>query len=577
MNNMALLRFPFDVRHPCAQQARLTSIRFATFWECLIAFALLLGMFSTQADAASQVGGASTVALTGNASPAVEADQHGATIPLLQPLDDIDAHEGAIPGTSSAAVTNVSGSTPAEIAQDDAFARPTWPLALALALALSLAVGVSVALVGAFLSRSAIRRLVEKHKQVADQWARQYEAADARWQTAQVSAWAHTHAHATGTPDPSPDPFGLPGATRFLIGAPLSALANLLDSFNASTAPPRHSPQLATVQYALRTWSQTLSDLLDTSPLESRTLLIDESETNLRELADGVVALLAPFATNQGLRISVSVDPAVAQTILADHARVGQLCFHLLVRAIQLGMHQEIVLTVRAEPLNAGSQRILIGLMEAGEKNARAARHQRSDFALRQPDMAGKRSDGADACLPLCRALAQRMQGGLLVASGLDAIARVRFEAPFAVVEKRPSSSHVCGDTQAPASYIATRLQNDSVSASYEPFDHRFLDSLSEEGVNLSVFLDGWRRAMADDMARLSTLCCQSEPDHLRSVLHRLSGAVGLVGARSLMEALRCASASPLEQNNISIDSLIKRARNLAMQLEARPAALGST
>jgi hypothetical protein len=169
------------------------------------------------------------------------------------------------------------------------------------------------------------------------------------------------------------------------------------------------------------------------------------------------------------------------------------------------------------------------------------------------------------------------MQGGLLVASGLDAIARVRFEAQFAVVEKRPSSSHVCGDTQAPASYIATRLQNDSVSASYEPFDHRFLDSLSEEGVNLSVFLDGWRRAMADDMARLSTLCCQSEPDHLRSVLHRLSGAVGLVGARSLMEALRRASASPLEQNIISIDSLIERARNLAMQLEARPAAPGST
>jgi hypothetical protein len=142
-------------------------------------------------------------------------------------------------------------------------------------------------------------------------------------------------------------------------------------------------------------------------------------------------------------------------------------------------------------------------------------------------------------------------------------------------VKKQPSPSPVSYDTQAPASSITTGLQNDAVSASYEPFNHRLLDSLSEEGINLSVFLDGWRRAMGDGTARLNGLCRDSELDHLRSVLHRFSGAVGLVGPCNLMEALRRASASPLEQNTRSIDSLIERARNLAMQLEARPTAPG--
>lgn len=570
MNNMTLARFISDFRHPCAQHARRTSIRFATLSGCLIAFALMLFIFSAQANAASRVSGAPAPVFDSNSSPAVDADQRGAAIPLPQPLDDIDAHDETGTVTPAASIPIGSGSPPGEAAQDDAFARPTWSITLVLVLALSLAVGVSVALLGAFLSRSATRRLVEKHKQVADQWARQYEAADKRWRTAQDHAWDHSPAHGNAYAADTPNPFGLSGATRFLIEASLPAMANLLDSLDASTAPSKPSPQLATIQYALRTWSQTLRDLLDTSPLESRALVIDESETNLRELADGIVALLAPFAATQGLRISVSVDPAVAETVLADQGRVGQLCFHLLFRAIRLSQHREIVLMVRAEPLNAGSQRILIGLRETGDKSAQ------HDLPLSQPDITGKLSDSVDACLPLCRAIAERMHGGLLVTSGRGEIARVSFEAQFAVVEKRSSARPACDDLPTPASAIATGSWKDAVSDTYEPFDHRFLDSLSEEGVDLSVFLDGWRRAMADDMARLGVLRGQGEPDRLGSLLHRLSGAVGLVGARSLMEALRRASVSPSEQNTISIDSLIERARNLAMQLEARPAATRS-
>ena len=592
MNNMAMLafsrrvlqrvpRFIHDLLHSCAQQAARVSMRVAALSGCLIAFALL-GLFSTQANSALQAGGASSVTLADHAGPVGAADQNGAVIQLPQPLDESDVHEGTVGGTAPAAMSNGSGYTPSDNSQDDAFERPTWSLALALALALSLTVGIAVALVGAWLSRSAIRRVVGQQKQIADQWARQFEAAEARERNANVVAWDCAKAIVI------PQPFNAPDATRFYVEASLPAVTNMLDSLSAlnlSDASPRHSLQLTMIQYAIRTWSQTLSDLLDYSPLESRALVIDESVTNLRELVNGVVALWAPFATSVGLRIHTSVDPAVAEAILCDHARLGQLCFHLLARAIQLGVREEIVLMVRGESLDAGSQSILISLTEAGEKSALVTRRQRPDFSAGRSDAAGK-SHHADTCLTLCRALAQRMQGGLSITSGLDAIARVSFNAPFAVVQKRPPSSATRGDTGTPyvrggkpppESVAATRLSRDSVTACYEPFDHRFLDSLSNEGLNLSVFLDGWRRAMDDDVARLGGLCRQSEPDHMRSVLHRLSGAVGLVGARSLMEALRRASASPLEQNTISIDSLIERAKRLVMQLEVRSAVPGSS
>jgi hypothetical protein len=130
------------------------------------------------------------------------------------------------------------------------------------------------------------------------------------------------------------------------------------------------------------------------------------------------------------------------------------------------------------------------------------------------------------------------------------------------------------GTTGTPAP-TAPKPRNPSTSTTHltgtaaEPFEYRYLDALSDEGVDVSVFLDGWCRAMDDDLARLCILRRRrSPPDHVSGLLHRLSGAAGLVGALSLMEALRRASASPLEQSTGSIDTLIDRTRNLVRQLE---------
>ncbi|WP_246279153.1 sensor histidine kinase [Paraburkholderia ultramafica] len=443
------------------------------------------------------------------------------------------------------------------------------------ALALALAVAALIALLGACLSRAALRRAADKHKQIADEWARRCEAAEAREQAACVAATKQASTAAI------PGQPWLPSTTRRYVEASLAAVADLLDSLDTTPASFAPRQQWPAIRSAVRTWSQTLNDLLDTSPLESRALIIDESATNLRELIDGVIALLAPSATQQGLRLSASIDRQVAETILADRARLGQLCFHLLNRTLLLNTHREIVLVVRTEPVNSRSQCILISVMETGARNASAVQQQGSGFTADNPDT-GKRPDAtevdADACLPLCRLLAQRMQGELSITNGPNAGARASFNAPFSVEQWGPSSGRSRGHTPALLSPLATKPRDSSPNAPLEPFEHRYLDALSEEGVDLPTFLDGWRRAMGDDLARLSVLGRrQIDPDHLHAVLHRLSGAVGLVGALGLMEALRRASASPLEQSTGSIDALIERARNLVKQLDTPPLAYRNT
>ncbi|WP_116122677.1 hypothetical protein [Paraburkholderia sp. BL6669N2] len=130
-----------------------------------------------------------------------------------------------------------------------------------------------------------------------------------------------------------------------------------------------------------------------------------------------------------------------------------------------------------------------------------------------------------------------------------------------------------------PVSFFARVAQSSDSSSSvpFEPFETRFLDALSEEGVDLNAFINHWRQAMNDDLARLDALPRDGDFDHFHSVLHRLSGAVALVGAHSLMDALQRASLSPPEQGAGAIDALTARARTLVAQLEATSRAFRSS
>lgn len=317
-----------------------------------------------------------------------------------------------------------------------------------------------------------------------------------------------------------------------------------------------------------RTWNQTLGDLLDDSPLESRAFVFDETATNLREVIHGAVALLTPLARRRDLRLSACVDQSVAEIILADGARLGQLVFHLLNRAIQLTMQGGISLAVRAQPLNSGSQRIFIDVISAVKKCAPNALSRHFGPAIEDPQMARWLGE-ANACLPLCRILARRMGGELSVSSEAGEAPRASFSAPFGVEQWVPSAKAARADIQvSPSPSVAAQSREISASVSFEPFDRRYLDALSEEGVDLPAFLNNWRDAMNEDLERLEGLLREARFEHLYAVLHRLSGAVGLVGATSLMDALRRACTAPREHSEASVRALLARAKALVAQLE---------
>jgi signal transduction histidine kinase len=540
--------------------AGLTSIRFATVLGCFFAFALLC-ILSIRANAAPLVDSTPRALHRDDARPVAVLAARDAVGQLKQSARDLQPRNESVTSTFSAQASSGTRNAFAQPATDASSAvieRQTWLLALA--------APVVVALAGACLSRAALRRAAEKLRRVENEWTRRCDAAEAREHAARVAA---ASASAEASAAAKQEQLGLLGAMRLYAEAPLTAVASLLDSLETASMPVAQSAQIPVLRSALRTWDQTLHDVLDVSPLESRAFVLDESATNLRELIDGVIALLAPSAAQRGLRLSSNVDQTVAERVLVDSARLGQIFFHLLNRTVQASTQGAIAFVVQAEPSDSGSQRIVMSVTTAGEKTAHAAQL-RLFGSIAGESIAVEWLGDADACLPLCQILAQRMQGELSIVSRSDVGICASFSAPFTVVHSEPSTEPA-RHAQAPGAAFAAQSQDGTANAPFEPFEpfeHRYLDALSEEGIDLPTFLGGWRHAMDDDLKRLSGLNHERGGEGLSSVLHRLSGSVGLVGAHGLMEALQRASTSSQEHEAGVIEALMARARILVAQVD---------
>jgi hypothetical protein len=101
--------------------------------------------------------------------------------------------------------------------------------------------------------------------------------------------------------------------------------------------PPQGGLQHAltpTIESTMRTLAQVADRAVGASPVDARSIIFDDSVTDLRELANGVIAMSSPVAASDRNLADVRVVPTIVARILADDARGEQLVVHMLGNAI---------------------------------------------------------------------------------------------------------------------------------------------------------------------------------------------------------------------------------------------------
>jgi CheY-like chemotaxis protein len=223
-------------------------------------------------------------------------------------------------------------------------------------------------------------------------------------------------------------------AQRIACG-PAQAIVELMGEANTQGVPFAGTPMAQVVRSALATFARAVRDGLDPSPVDTRAIVLDEAPVDLRDIVDGAVVLLAPHAAAKGVQLRVCIDRSVAASVLADRERVGQIVFSLLGAALESVGAGRLTVAVRSETLNAGAQRVFIGVSGERQPAARFDVHASVDgiegVAGHSAPAGMRASDDPD--LALCRVLAQRMGGDIEVGHGATFGVCVAFHAPFTV------------------------------------------------------------------------------------------------------------------------------------------------
>ncbi|CAB3772044.1 response regulator [Paraburkholderia solisilvae] len=220
-----------------------------------------------------------------------------------------------------------------------------------------------------------------------------------------------------------------------LVCDPAQAIVEMLNETDAQAArrlaPQGGAPFTQIIHAALATLAQTVRDGFDPSPPDTRAIVLDETPLDLRDVIDAAVVLLAPRAIAKGLRLRVCIDRSLAASVLADRDRVGQIVFNLLGAAIASADAGQLTIAARTETLNAGSQRVFIGISGALRAEPADPRRVPGDEGA-VPVPAGLVGlDDPD--LALCRVLAQRMGGDIEVGNSAAFGVCVAFHAPLTV------------------------------------------------------------------------------------------------------------------------------------------------
>lgn len=119
------------------------------------------------------------------------------------------------------------------------------------------------------------------------------------------------------------------------IRTPLNGVILLLDLLLSTPLAPDQREYLDTAYGSAKELLRIVDDILDYSKLDASKLQLENVGINLREMTTGVLRLMEKSAEAKGLRLGLSIDPAVRLAVRGDPVRLRQVLTNLVSNAIK--------------------------------------------------------------------------------------------------------------------------------------------------------------------------------------------------------------------------------------------------
>ncbi|WP_296223507.1 ATP-binding protein [Ralstonia sp. UBA689] len=237
------------------------------------------------------------------------------------------------------------------------------------------------------------------------------------------------------------------------IRTPMNGVLGLVELLQQTRLEGEQKHMVSLVQDSGRTLLHILDDILDYAKIEAGQLDISPVDTDLRELFDGTVGLLASGAHEKSLAVHIDVAADVPATVSVDSVRLRQVLFNLLSNAIKFTEHGSIRLKAECTGIDSDTHSAQIAIHVTDTGIGIAPEVQATLFApfVQAERSTTRRYGGTGLGLAISRKLAGLMGGTLSMRSAPGHGTTITLQLPVPVIRARYALPQLAGRSVAMA------------------------------------------------------------------------------------------------------------------------------
>lgn len=226
------------------------------------------------------------------------------------------------------------------------------------------------------------------------------------------------------------------------IRTPMNGIMGLCYMLEQQSMPDTSRQLVHKIQSASQSLLGIINDVLDFSKIEANRLEIELIPFRLSALIDDLASIARGTLRDKDVQLLISPVPAVADYVLGDQLRVGQVLNNLLSNAVKFTQHGhiELAVSVLEAPDADGNIRVQFLIRDSGI-GISEDKLQLIFEAFSQADTSTSRSYGGTGLgLTICRTLTELMGGKIDVSSVVGEGSSFRVELPLKLAPDALSS-----------------------------------------------------------------------------------------------------------------------------------------
>jgi signal transduction histidine kinase/CheY-like chemotaxis protein/HPt (histidine-containing phosphotransfer) domain-containing protein len=220
------------------------------------------------------------------------------------------------------------------------------------------------------------------------------------------------------------------------IRTPMNGIIGMTELTLETQLTPFQRDYLKMVQSSAHSLLNLINDVLDFSKIEAGHLRLELIDFSLRDCLRKTIEPLAVRARAKGLEISVRIDPLIADSVVGDPARLGQVVTNLVDNAIKFTARGEIAVQVEGDGHDPETISPHFSVRDTGPGIPKDKQKVIFEAFVQADGSTTRQYGGTGLGLGICMNLVEQMHGRIWVESTPGEGSAFHFTARFPISQK---------------------------------------------------------------------------------------------------------------------------------------------